>query len=302
MVFLLAIIPFLNVFVLCFSCLKTSTLRGDRNMTILNHLLEQRETIVEEWLAYYVSVDDPYIITLESNSRLTDETRLVLENLFIGMTENQEKMNRFANSLGKAQFITTLGISHILFHIRLLEKFILDYVQRTNPTSLHYQELYEFTVSLHQNFSSFTQHLIEGYTFATEQTMQQKENQLIKNSTKLIWLADFVFLLPLIGKITDDRAKQIVETALKEVCTQPVNYLILDLSGMQLESQNIGEYIHHFFSSLKLVGVTPIVTGIRPETAKLMIQANLTEHKNIKTFSPLRQATKFLLTEKEAKK
>ncbi|MBF2346424.1 STAS domain-containing protein [Listeria seeligeri] len=269
-------------------------------MTILNHLLQQKETVVEEWLAYYGSLDDPYIFTLENSSRLMEETRLVLENLLNGMTGNQEEMAQFANEFGKAQFITALGISHILFHIHLLEKFILDYVEKSNSVNLNYQELYPFALKLHQIFSNFTQHLIEGYTFATEQTIQQKENQLIKNSTKLIWLAEYVFLLPLIGKITDDRAKQIIETALQEVCTQPLNYLIIDLSGIQLESQNISEYIHQFFSSLRLVGVTPIVTGIRPQLAKMMIHENLTDKKNIQVFPTLRQATKFLMKEKIA--
>lgn len=269
-------------------------------MTILNHLLQQKETVVEEWLIYYGSLDDPYIFTLENSSRLMEETRLVLENLLNGMTGNQDKMAQFANEFGRTQFITALGISHILFHIRLLEKFILDYAEKSNSGNLNYQELYPFALELHKNFSNFTHHLIEGYTFATEQTMQQKENQLIKNSTKLIWLAEYVFLLPLIGKITDDRAKQIIETALQEVCAQPLNYLIIDLSGIQLESQNISEYIHQFFSSLRLVGVTPIVTGIRPQLAKMMIHENLTDQKNIQVFPTLRQATKFLMKEKIA--
>ncbi|MBF2442983.1 STAS domain-containing protein [Listeria innocua] len=270
-------------------------------MSIMNSLLQQKETVVKGWLTYYVSVDDPYVFALKDDHRLMDETGFVLENLFIGMTEDLAKMNTFARELGKAQFITSLGISRILFHIRLLEEFLLDYASEINAECNNYRELYLFSIKLHQVFSSFTQHLIEGYTLATEQLVQQKENQIIKSSTKLIWLAEKVFLLPLIGKITDERAKQITETALFETCEQPVNYLIIDLSGVQFDSANIGEYIEQFFSSLKLVGVTPIITGMQPETAKIMLQANLTEQKGIKTFATLRQATKSLIKEKEAR-
>ncbi|EQB1800023.1 STAS domain-containing protein [Listeria monocytogenes] len=270
-------------------------------MSIMNSLLQQKETVVQGWLTYYVSVDDPYIFTLKNDHRLMDETGFVLENLFIGMTEDLGKMNTFAHELGRAQFITSLGISRILFHIRLLEEFLLDYASENNIEPTNYRELYLFSIKLHQVFSSFTQHLIEGYNRAHEQMMLQKENQIIKESTKLIWIAEKVFLLPLIGKITDDRAKQITETALYEACEQPVNYLIIDLSGVQLESPHIGDYIDHFFSSLKLVGVTPIITGMQPQTAKVMVQANLTEQRGIKTFATLRQATKTLMKEKEAR-
>ncbi|MBC1375539.1 STAS domain-containing protein [Listeria sp. FSL L7-0091] len=270
-------------------------------MSIMDSLLQQKEIVVKGWLTYYISVDDPYVLTLKDDHRLMDETGLILENLFIGMTEDLTKMNTFARDLGKAQFITSLGISRILFHIRLLEEFLLDYASEIHADYSNYRDLYLFSIKLHQVFSSFTQNLIEGYTLATELLVQQKENQIIKNSTKLIWLAEKVFLLPLIGKITDDRAKQITETALFEACEQPVNYLIIDLSGAQFDSANIGEYIEHFFSSLKLVGVTPIITGMQPQTAKVMIQVNLTEQKGIKTFATLRQATKSLMKEKEAR-
>ncbi|EKZ0265526.1 STAS domain-containing protein [Listeria monocytogenes] len=270
-------------------------------MGIMNSLLKQKEMVVKDWLTYYVSVDDPYIFTLKNDHRLMDETGFVLENLFIGMTEDLGRMNTFARELGKAQFITSLGISRILFHIRLLEEFLLDYASEIKTKSANYRELYLFSIKLHQVFSSFTQNLIEGYTHANEQMIVQKENQIIKESTKLIWIAENVFLLPLIGKITDERAKQITETALFEVCEQPVNYLIIDLSGVQLEPPNIGKYIEYFFSSLKLVGVTPIITGMQPQTAKVMVQANLTEQHGIKTFATLRQATKTLMKEKEAR-
>ncbi|MBC1628350.1 STAS domain-containing protein, partial [Listeria welshimeri] len=205
-------------------------------MTIMNHLVQQKEIVVKEWLSYYVSVDDPYIFTLKNDTRLKDETRLVLDNLFIGMKEEKQQMNTFARELGKAQFITSLGISHILFHIRLLEKFMLEYALEVTNTSTNYQDLYEFNMTLHEVFSNFTQNLIEGYTIATEELMQQKENQMIKNSTKLIRIAEQVFLLPLSGTMTEIRAQQIIESALFETSDQPVSYLIIDLSGMQLES------------------------------------------------------------------
>lgn len=81
-----------------------------------------------------------------------------------------------------------------------------------------------------------------------------------------------------------------------------MNYLIIDLSGVQLESPNIGKYIEYFFSSLKLVGVTPIITGMQPQTAKVMVQVNLTEQHGIKTFATLRQATKITYERKRSKK
>lgn len=77
-------------------------------MGIMNSLLKQKEMVVKDWLTYYVSVDDPYIFTLKNDHRLMDETGFVLENLFIGMTEDLGKMNAFARELGKAQFITSL--------------------------------------------------------------------------------------------------------------------------------------------------------------------------------------------------
>lgn len=40
---------------------------------------------------------------------------------------------------------------------------------------------------------------------------------------------------------------------------------------------------------------------MQPQTAKVMVQVNLTEQHGIKTFATLRQATKTLMKEKEAR-
>jgi len=88
-------------------------------------------------------------------------------------------------------------------------------------------------------------------------------------------LTDGVAVLPIIGDITEKRANIIIQSTLEQSTRLSLRYLIVDLSGIVRVDESV---IHHLISMvnmLKLIGVTPILTGIRPEHAVTMVHHHL---------------------------
>jgi len=94
-------------------------------------------------------------------------------------------------------------------------------------------------------------------------------------SVPMVSLTDGVAVLPIIGDITEKRADIITQATLEQSTRLSLRYLIVDLSGIVRVDENV---IHHLISMvnmLKLIGVTPILTGIRPEHAITMVHHHL---------------------------
>lgn len=114
-----------------------------------------------------------------------------------------------------------------------------------------------------------------------------KANEQIESlSSPLVPVTRGVAILPVIGEVTAGRAQTIINHVLEKCSEAELDYLIIDVSGVSQINSVVGEYLLKLVSVLKIIGITPVVTGIQPFMALkvphfaqalkgVMIQANL---------------------------
>lgn len=94
-------------------------------------------------------------------------------------------------------------------------------------------------------------------------------------SVPIVSLTDGVAVLPIIGDITEKRANLIIESTLKQSASLSLRYIIVDLSGIIRINDRVIHYLLSMMNMLKLIGVTPILTGIQPDHAVKMVGTQL---------------------------
>lgn len=102
-----------------------------------------------------------------------------------------------------------------------------------------------------------------GYVLELEKALQQVENL----SAPFVPITAGVAVLSVIGVINETLSRNMVQLALSKSQSLSLNYLIIDLSGVIKITQHVVALIHTLVNLLKLMGVTPIITGISPELA-----------------------------------
>ncbi|WP_117161033.1 STAS domain-containing protein [Paraliobacillus sp. X-1268] len=105
----------------------------------------------------------------------------------------------------------------------------------------------------------------------------------------MLKLTESIGFFPLIGAIDNDRAKQLMETALTQGSELKVKYIIFDLSGVPAIDEWVASQIIRFVTALRLIGIEAELSGIRPEIAQKLVGLGI-EFKTIQTFSNLQQA------------
>ncbi|MFP7494923.1 GAF domain-containing protein [Terribacillus saccharophilus] len=93
-------------------------------------------------------------------------------------------------------------------------------------------------------------------------------NKQIQNlSAPFVPITSGVAVLPVIGFINEDRAEKIIQLSLQKSQELNLDYLVIDLSGISQINHVVSSSLLKIASLLKLIGVTPILTGFHPDLA-----------------------------------
>lgn len=95
--------------------------------------------------------------------------------------------------------------------------------------------------------------------------MLQQVNAL---SSTLVPVSEGVSVLPLVGSFDDERAMQLLEDVPMKAHEQNVECLIIDFSGIYNMDTVVTNTLFKITGVMSLLGVHPIITGLRPELAQ----------------------------------
>ncbi|TWI59844.1 STAS domain-containing protein [Halalkalibacter nanhaiisediminis] len=163
--------------------------------------------------------------------------------------------------------LTTLTSYRIVIWNAILEKL--------NEVSLSNEELIDIGFII----DSLVDHA--GSVFSTSfveyhrNTVDLAQKAVFEYSVPVVGLSDSVAILPLIGELDTNRARLLKENALYNCVELGNSILIIDLSGVPIVDTMVANEIFQVVSSLKLIGVQTILTGVRPEIAQSIVKLGL---------------------------
>lgn len=94
--------------------------------------------------------------------------------------------------------------------------------------------------------------------------LEAANEQIQTLSSPLVPVAEGIAILPVIGNVTDSRAQAIIDRVLAKCADEEIEYLVIDVSGVSQINSVVGEYLLKLVSTLKIIGVVPVITGIQP--------------------------------------
>ncbi|KGX83557.1 STAS domain-containing protein [Pontibacillus marinus] len=143
-------------------------------------------------------------------------------------------------------------------------------------------------------------HIIHGFSLAFSKDEQRRmndyEEKYLKLSTPIVPVKDNVAILPIIGEIDEKRANVLIEETLNEVNQLNIDWIVIDLSGVYNVDDLFMNHLQKLLESIIILGITPILTGIRPEFSMRARQMglNIIQSKEVITKPNLKQAIEML--------
>ncbi|MFB7638705.1 RsbT co-antagonist protein RsbRA [Peribacillus butanolivorans] len=117
--------------------------------------------------------------------------------------------------------------------------------------------------------------IVNIYTQTWERTVSLQKIALQELSAPLIPVLEGITVMPLIGTIDTERAKQIMENLLTGVVKHRSEVVLIDITGVPVVDTMVAHHIIQAAEAVRLVGAKCILCGIRPEIAQTIVNLGI---------------------------
>ena len=118
-------------------------------------------------------------------------------------------------------------------------------------------------------------------------TIAKQQLAIHELSTPIVEVWEDILLLPIISSIDSQRAAEMTEKLLDRVKASRSRCIIIDITGVELVDTNTANSMLKMTRAARLLGAMCVLTGIRPEIARTMVQLGV-ELEGIKTLRTLK--------------
>lgn len=112
---------------------------------------------------------------------------------------------------------------------------------------------------------------IDTYIFQREITIRQQQEAIRELSTPVLQVRGELLILPIVGVIDTQRAKQITEKLLKFIRDRRAKVVVMDITGVSTVDSRVANHLLQTVDASRLMGATVIVTGLSPEVAQTLV-------------------------------
>ncbi len=144
----------------------------------------------------------------------------------------------------------------------------LPYADFVGPEAAFWKNSFESTGQ------SLAQALQEKLTTIERQvlTIERQRAALIALAAPILQIADGVLALPVIGTVDAERATVMTERLLDAIVEQRAKGVVVDVTGVERLDAQMGHHLLRMAKSARLLGVRVVVSGISPDTAKVLLE------------------------------
>jgi len=112
---------------------------------------------------------------------------------------------------------------------------------------------------------------IETIIFLREQTIRQQQEAIRELSTPVLQLREGLLILPIIGLIDTQRARQLTQGLLGAIRATRARVVILDITGVPAVDSKVANHLIQTVDASRLMGAIVIVTGLSGDVAQALV-------------------------------
>jgi len=113
--------------------------------------------------------------------------------------------------------------------------------------------------------------IVDAMMADREQTIRQQQDAIRELSTPTLQIRDRLLILPIIGLLDTQRAKQLTDSLLHAVRAHRARVVVMDITGVATVDSKVANHLIQTVEAAALMGASVIVTGVSAEVAQSLV-------------------------------
>lgn len=235
---------------------------------LVAHLRENRTQLREEWAR---RITHATLLTAMSNNEIFAEATAVYDNYLEALeTGSIEALQAYARDLSER--IIPRGVeTHEVVGIVLLLRDVLarSLFAKFRDNFTRVLDAYEPAANRIANTVAV------GFVQERERVIRQQQEAIRELSTPVLQVRERLLILPIIGIIDPQRARQLTEQLLRGIRVNRAKVVVMDLTGVPAMDATVANHLVQTVDASRLVGADVIVTGVSPEIAQTLVNIGM---------------------------
>lgn len=240
---------------------------------IFQYVQSHSDEILNEWIELMRAEADERAFQAMSDHMFTKTSSDFIELVKSNFSDSEEKFQERAVDF--SENIVRLGwpLTMITEGLRVFSQIVEQGMQKSNV--IDQVSYIDFTAEINNWMFPMYKTITEAYTTSWERTVSLQRIALQELSAPLIPVFDKISVMPLVGTIDTERAKQIMENLLEGVVSHRAEVVLIDITGVPVVDTMVAHHIIQAAEAVRLVGAKCTIVGIRPEIAQTIVNLGI---------------------------
>jgi rsbT co-antagonist protein RsbR len=246
---------------------------------LVAHLRQNRTQLREEWAR---RITESRLLTAMTQDEIFIEATAVYDN-YVAVLETGavEALQEYARDLSERiipRGVETHEVLGIVLLLRdVLARSLFKKYQSDFGMLNHVLDAYEPAANRIAN--------TVGVSFVQEREriIRQQQEAIRELSTPVLQVRERLLILPIIGVIDPQRARQLTEQLLRGIRSNRAKVVVIDITGVPSVDSTVANHLVQTVDASRLMGATVIVTGLSSEIAQTLVTigVDLTKMKTV---------------------
>src|SRR5579859_3056216 len=258
-------------------------LAGESTASLLRelvaHLRQNRTQLREEWAR---RITEAQLLTAMTREEIFAEATSIYDNYVdVLETGSVEALQAYARSLSERiipRGVETHEVVGIVLLLRdVLARSLFKKYQSDFGLLNRVLDAYEPAANRIANTVAV------GFVQERERIIREQQEAIRELSTPVLPVRERLLILPIIGVIDPQRARQLTEQLLRGIRTNRAKVVVMDITGVPAVDSTVANHLVQTVESARLMGATVIVTGLSSGIAQTLVTigVDLTKMKTV---------------------
>ena len=234
---------------------------------LVSHLRQNRTQLREEWAR---RITDAQLLTAMTPDEIFSEATTVYDNYVeVLETGSVEALQDYARNLSERIIPRGVETDEVLGIVLLLR----DVLARSLFEK--YQNDFDLLNRVLDAYEPAANRIANtvGVSFVQERerVIRQQQEAIRELSTPVLQVRERLLILPIIGVLDDQRARQLTEQLLRGIRTNRAKVVVIDITGVPEIDSTVANHLVQTVEASRLMGASVIITGLSPEIAQTLV-------------------------------